>query len=497
MKKRILSLIMAALCLVSTVFAITSCAKNDDNPDNGKTDTPIQTLDHLNGLDFGGEEINFAVVSSSVDDFNVRSIYVDEEGDDGDAVNSAIYARNQKIQTMLNVEIVIADDTTDSLTKHAKNALLGGSSDYDVLAARQYDDVQLALDGVILDLDTLANEGADYIKWNREYWASSYIEALSFGGKHFWLTGDLCMRYTSGYYALFVNTRHYNDILANEYGSIYDIVNNKQWTYDLLMEMAAKCYEDTNGNDTVDTEGDRLGMLLPVWDNTNGMAISAGVMFTRYDENGNPFSTFTNGNATLLSFVEKFNQLLRTEGVYSFKAPSYSYSEAMQLFAAGEAVFVSARLNQAELFLRDMVDDYYVIPNPMLNKEQGAYYTGVHDAINIYGINYCSEKVAATAATLEALAYESYYSVRPIYYDSFLKFKYTRDDKAATMIDLMHDNVYTDFVFLWQFSEEFGDMGMFLRNNVVTNKASSNLKKVQDSWTKALEDIKLKISELE
>ena len=494
MKKRILSLALAMILLISSVAVLSACANNESsNEGSGEVQA---NLDHLKGLDFGGTPINFIVSSSGVDDFNVRSIYVDEEGDDGDAVNSAIYARNQKIQNMLNVEIVIAADSTSSVTTQAKTVLLGGSSDFDVFAARQYDDIELALEGVVLDLNTLPELGADYIRWEEEYWASSYIDALSFGDKTFWLTGDLCMRYTSGYYAMFVNARLYKDTLESTYGSIYDIVLNKDWTYDKLIEMSEKCYVDANGDDKADEE-DQLGLIFPVWDNTNGMAVSAGVMFTRYDENGVPQNAFNNRNATLLSFVEKCNALINAKGVYSFNAPSYSYIDAMELFAAGQGVFVAARLNQAELYLRDMTDDYYVIPCPMLNKDQGAYYTGVHDAVNIYGINCHSESIPASAATLEAMAYESFYTIRPIYYDSFMKFKYTRDEKAAEMIDLMHDNVYTDFVFIWQFADDLEGMGSFLRNNVVTNKGSSNLKKLQDKWDSGLSAILNKINELE
>ena len=493
MFKRFFAFSLALVCLFSFVLTLSSCVKEPE--DSKGPSENLEFPEHLEGLDFGGETVNFIVCISTVDDFNTRSIKVDE--DDGDAVNSAIYARNEKIEQKLNVEIEIADETSNSITSYAKTLLLGGSSDFDIIAARQYDDVALALEGVILDLNTLSEYDADYIKWQEEYWASSYIEALTFAGKHFWVTGDLCMRYTSGYYAMFVNSTLYNGLLAPSYGSIYDIVRNKDWTYDTLIEMAGKCYDDTNGNDTIDIEGDRIGLALPVWDNINGMAISAGVIFTKYDENGTPANNMTNTNATLLSFVSKCNELITSKGVYSFGAPSYSYTEAMQLFSSGEAVFVCARLNQAELFLRDMEDDYYVIPCPMLSKAQGAYYTGVHDAINIYGINYNSEKIPAAAATLEAMEYESYYNVRPIYYDSFLKFKYTRDEQAAEMIDIMHDNVYTDFVFIWQFAEDLKDMGMFLRSNVVTNKASSNLKKVQGTWSDGLEKILEKINEIE
>lgn len=493
--KRIIALLLALVCLVTGATCFTGCA-DKENSGNENTDTVTPTLDHLNGLDFGGEYVSFAIAGGDGDDFNQRSIYVDEEGDDGDAVNSAIYARNQKIQTMLNVEFDIATDADASITSQIKPILLGGTSDYDIIAARQYDDIQLALEGVMLDLNTLADEGADYIKWDQEYWATSYIDALTFGNKTFWLASDLCLRFTGGYYCMFVNSRLYNDILFNEFGSIYDVVRNHNWTYDTLIEMSKKSYDDTNGNDTLDIEGDRVGLLLTVCDNINGMAISSGVMFTRYDENGTPINNVTTGNSTLISFMTKCHELANSEGVHAFGAGAVAYEEAMNIFAAGEAMFVAGRLNHAEMFLRDMVDDYYVIPCPMLNKEQGAYYTGVHDSTNIYGINYSSERIPAAAATLEALSYESFYSIRPIYYDSFLKFKYTRDDEAAEMIDIMHDGVYTDFVFIWQFSDVMNKLGFFLRENVLNRNSTSAIKKLSGSWTDGLNEILKLIEEM-
>ncbi len=492
MKKRIFALAMALICLASFVFTMTACAEPEEENKGGDVES---NLDHLNGLDFGGQEINFIIASADGDHYHLTSIYVDEESDDGDGVNSEIYKRNEKVQSMLGVEIVVIQEADQSVTSQAKTVLLAGTSDYDVIAARQYDDIALALEGVILDLNTLGPDyDADYIKWDQEYWATSYIDALTFGNKNFWLTGDLCLRYTGGFYSMFVNTNLYDDLLKPSYGSIYDIVNNNQWTYAKLMEMVSKCYVD-DGDEKADPETDQMGLLLPVWDNTNGMAISAGCMFTTYDENGTPSNAFLPNNSTLVSFLETYNKLLGTVGVWSFTAPSPSYEEAFRLFASGASVFVAGRLNQAELYLRDMEDDYYVIPCPMLNDQQGQYYTGIHDAINIYGINASSENVPAAAATLEALAYESYYNVRPVYYDSFLKFKYTRDDEAAGMIDLMHDTVYTDFVFIWQFSEDLSNMGMWLRNNVKSSSASSALKKMTAKWNDGLESILEKIND--
>ncbi len=491
--KKIISLSLALICLLASVLSLASCANNQDRGSNEEV-TP--TLEHLQNLDFGGIDVNFAVASADGDSYHRRSIDVDYDGELGDentnSVDVAIYQRNLKIETMLNVNIEIAAERDGKMVNWGKVALLSGTDDYDVIAGLQYGDVQLALEGVILDLNTLADYNADYIKWDREYWASSYINELTFGNKVFWLTGDLCLRFTGGYYCFFVNSNLYNSLLAPEYGSIYDIVNNKKWTYGLLAEMVQKSYQD-DGNDKVDVENDRLGLALPTHDNTNGMAIGAGVVYTRYDEDGNPQNNFRDTNKTLIRYMESLSNLATTKGAYVFGG---DYQKAMSVFSSGKAVFVAGRLNQAEMYLSEMNDDYYVIPCPMLDEDQGAYYSSVHDAINVYGINYNSSNIDAAAATLEAMAYESYYEIRPIYYDSFLKFKYTRDDEAAAMIDLMHDTIYTDFVYIWQFSGDMNSLGSFLRQNATNKNAASAIKRYLTTWDTALEKILASIKEL-
>lgn len=490
--KRILSAIIAAICLLTFTASLFACAEKETEQSSGDVKSD---LSHLNGLDFGGIDINFMVASADGDDYHMRSIYIDDYGDDtSNSVDVEVFNRNERIKEMLNVNIEVIAEQDGKIVNWGKSLLLAGSDEYDVIAGLQYGDVQLALEGVMVDLNTLKDYNADYIKWNEEYWATSYIDAMSFGNKNYWLTGDLCLRFTGGYYSFFVNTRLYQEKLFNKYGSIYDIVNNKQWTYDTLLDMIALSFEDVDGDDKITYGTDVLGLALPIHDNTNGMAIGAGVIYTRYDENNKPQNNFTNTNKTLISYIGKLYETSTANGVHNFDS---DYGTAMSTFAAGNAVFIAGRLNQAELYLSEMTDDYYVIPCPLLSSEQDNYYSSVHDAINIYGINLHSNNYAAAAATLEAMAYESYYKVRPVYYDSFLKFKYTRDDQAAQMIDLMHDSLYTDFVYIWQFSGDLNSMGNFFRSSATSNRATSLLKSYQTVWSTALDGILQSIEEME
>lgn len=503
MNKRIIALVLGLICLMATVLGLVSCAdgKKNDTTSSGDTSAGIE---HLEGLNFEDTEVTFIVASADGDSYHQRSISVeidDGELDDSNAVDAEIYKRNKKIESDLGVQIVLADYADRSISEHFKGLLLSGDDSYDVIGARQYDDIQLALDGVVLDINKLGDFNADYIKWQNEYWGSTYIDALSFGDKVYWLAGDLCLRYIGGYYAFFVNSNLYKELLEDKYGSIYSVVRNNQWTYDTLIEMLPLGYKDINANDRVDNQQDQLGIALPVWDNANGWSISAGVVYTGYDAEGMPYCTINSSYTLLLDFMKKCNEMIQTKGVYKYGG---DYRGAMKYFEQDKAVFVAGRLNQAELYLSEMETDYYVIPCPKLTPDQ-EFRTAVHDAINIYGIckNISSEQVRAAAATLEEMAYLSYHNVRPVYFDSVLKYKYTRDADAAEMIDIMHDGVYTDFVFIWQFSDRFGDaqkankLGDYLRNAVLIKNSSVTLKKQQTRWADAVKKIVDEIKELD
>ena len=76
----------------------------------------------------------------------------------------------------------------------------------------------------------------------------------------------------------------YNEYLGTNYGSIYDIVRKGEWTMDKLTEMTSGIWGDDDGDEKT-TSGDTLALALPVWDNTNGMSVSAGIQYSyRHDD---------------------------------------------------------------------------------------------------------------------------------------------------------------------------------------------------------------------
>ena len=192
--------------------------------------------------------------------------------------------------------------------------------------------------------------------------------------------------------------------------------------------------------------------------------------------------TLTFGDDRTVSFMTKLYQLVYENNTL---VPTNSDSaNTMNLFASGNLGFCTTKVHMAEVYLRQMEDDYYIIPFPKFDSNQAEYRSTVHDGVTIFGINYSLDdfQVQASAAALELMAAETLRLVTPEYYDNSMKYKYTRDDDAADMIDIIRNSVTTDFAFAW--SSTIG-LGSWIRGSIAPS-VSSTIRKSRGSWETSL-----------
>ena len=497
--KRIFTIILALAMLVS-VIALYSCAGKGDKTDNattpGEAEDPNGDYNHmLDDLDFGGAEIRFVFSEGTNDHFTQRSIKVEEDG--GNDVNKQLMARNAYVENTLNVKISSTQEGTDygNLQNVIGNTLASGSGTYDVIVGYQYFDIGwVCLNGYLVNLNTPEVFGIkDYINVEGEYWGQYYNENLLAGNGRYWLTGDIALRYIGGMYVTYVNERIYSNTLKQKYGDIYDIAFDGKWTLDLLTEMAGLCYIDSNGNEVIDKE-DQLGFI---WeeanDSTDGFAFGSQVPYSTKYADGSIKITL-NSDRTI-EFLDKLDKLFHSKFAYHETAGDDSRVR-IELFASGNVAFVLGQIKHAENWLGNMVDKYYVLPTPKLNEQQADYVTGVHDGCSIFGITKDSPNIQATAATLEIMAAKSRELVTPIYYESAVKFQYTRDSAAARVIeDLVHKHVETDFAAVW--SNELNDIAHYFRSNNISKGASSGLKRTAGGYQTKLDQLLDKFAQLQ
>jgi len=485
--KRIITAVLA-LTLAFSIFALASCAEKDNqnqnNTNQGNDRTFLDNIpDDVNFADAAENErrVTFVYVEGTNGTFTQRSIAIEEIT--GDTVDTKIYERNKTIQNRFGIEIesVCASASISGLQSSINPVLQAGDPDYDIIAGYQYYDLKIAQNGYVLDINTLDQYGADYIDIEQDYWATDYIKNMHYGEPIYWLSGDLSLRFVGGQYCTFVNSRIYDSVLGEKYGSIYSIVKEGKWTLDMFTEMASLCYRDLNSNETADLE-DILGSITAVVnDMSDAYAVGAGVTWSVRNNDGT--ISITLGNTHSMNFAAKYYDIINSE--WFFDCPRSDSVTEMTTFANGTVAFTVNKLYQSEVYLREMSDNFYIIPTPKFDATQEDYRTALHDGNTIFGISYCSDAIPAAAVALEAMSAESLRTVTPEFYEIALKFKYTRDDEASEMIDLIKQCAYSDFVFVWGGS--LGNATHFFRTPM-TNPAST-FRKLQNSLTRKLNEL--------
>lgn len=477
--KRVIVLLLAITMLFS-VLTLASCAENKTETNNNQGvqqgDDRIW-LDNLSDdIDLQGETVTFVGHGqANAERFGLEGTFVDEP--DGETVNDAMYESVENVKRRFNVEIECID-STGLLKDTIVNQLMAGDSDYDVVAGYAYYDFSLASSGYILNINDLSPFGADnIIDTSMPYWAKNYIDAASYKDNTYWLVGDISIETLGCMYVTFVNDSLYQKTCNEMYGNIYDYVTDGKWTVDLLSEMSALCYSDLNGNDKYD-DADTYGFATHWIHVVDGLTVGSGIEYTQRLADGTVALTLPT-NPHNIDLLQKLN-------AFKALATSHTYSQeidAIYAFKEDRVMFMVNTLRHAEINLRDMETNYYILPVPKYDVAQENYRTGIHDQCAIFGISYASEKVYESAVVLEAICAEHSRLVRPKYYDEALKYKYTRDDSSADMIDIVRDSVYTDFALCW--AMDMGGITHTIRN--LTPNPKSTIQKSTKTWTSALE----------
>jgi hypothetical protein len=93
-----------------------------------------------------------------------------------------------------------------------------------------------------------------------------------------------------------------------------------------------------------------------------------------------------------------------------------------------------------------MEGDAAVLPYPMLFASDKKYTTATHDTTELGGILITSKDLQFISTVVEVLNRETANIVIPKYYKESLQVQCVDDEKAAAMIDIIHDNFDNAFI---------------------------------------------------
>lgn len=254
------------------------------------------------------------------------------------------------------------------------------------------------------------------------------------------ICGDVALSATDRVAAIFFNKELVKNYLNDV--NLYETVNDGKWTVEYFMTLINDTYSDMNGNgerDINDFYGycDMCGFAIP-----SDVYFSAlGNDVTVTGSNGLPeLSLYTERSSNSLDLILRLQHNIN--GSYSGKdkettvSGTSGYGALISKFISSEVIFIPYRLDIAEQ-LRNMKDDYGVIPFFKYNEQQENYRTICHDAYSIISVMTTTTKTNVVGAALELLSEESYNTVTPTYFEVALKSKYSSSNEDSQMYDLI------------------------------------------------------------
>jgi len=481
---KLLSLLL--LILTVSMLVMTACSTVTEDQSAGENESTAEetTSKYLDGLpetmDFGGETVRVICSTTDFYKFTERSIVSEELT--GDIVDDAVYKRNQIVFDRLNADVQITKLVPgNSISVEVRQSVLANSDDYDLVAGYMYYDGGLAAEGMFYNFNDLPN-----LDFTQEYWSKRLIDGFSYKDATYWATGDLALRYIGGMYVTFINKAIWSDYLPDT--DYYQLALDQQWTLDTLYEYSSVVYQDLD-NDSIRDEDDMYGFVMNIEDTFVGLMTSCLAFISQKGDDGIPYIDIDYDR--VVSYYEKMDELVNNNPGGKSWVMDDSHT-VMRDFADGQMMCHINKLYFTETFLREMEDDYAILPMPKFDSEQESYHTTLHDGVTVFALPITTTKVELTTIMLEALAAESYRTVTPVYYEMALKVKYVRDDMSAIMIDLIRDGVISDFIFDFGSAVQTDGIGVTFRFRDLFNSGSkaylSTLQSYELSWQVALEE---------
>lgn len=433
-------LLISFIILAAILSTITSCAQTEtaesDSTVAPEETTAAETDYPYPEFDFSGQEMKFLVVRTGYAGQDYNDLYV--ENDTGDAVDSAVFKRNLKVEEKYNVKITV-QTSTDAISETVRAV----TADEDAYQAVQ--------DKIVFLMQTLATQNYIYnvnkvpnLTLDAPWYSNQLMDDLSINHKTMAIGGDMTISDKLGISAIMFNLDYIDDYkLENP----YTVVNEGRWTIDKLHEWATATSGDLNGDSEIKKEDDRFGILA---EDFYGWFMLCDTGCRIAEKDGNDIPYFTIDTEKAVSSLQKITSLMYDTPARG-GAVTYTMDDYVNMFSEGRA-FMHANVLSTFALFRGMETDYGIIPLPKYDETQSDYISSFSPWVSRFVvIPTTNNELEMTGAVIDALSRESTGTVREAYYNVLLNEKVARDEQSIQMLGLVFDTVRPDIgsIFNW------------------------------------------------
>lgn len=422
---------ISLLLLISLLAGCVSCGDssstnnettvNETNAATGALETSV--ADTLEIEDFNNYEFNiFGVTQAFAGD------YLEVAEENGDIIQDNVYKRNRMVENDYNVNLKFETVDWGDGSNKIRELILAGDNTFDLFTCVHLSIASLMADNYFIDWKLLPE-----IDLSRSCYVQAANETYSIGDKMPLLFGDFMETNFMRCWSFLFNKR-----LIEEYKleNPYTVVDEGRWTVDYLIKVTRDIHNDLDGNSTMD-ENDMYGLTTDRLATLDGFSRSLKMSGIKKDKDNLPVLDYWKEN-TVTAFEKLYSLYYESAGTYASKE---NMTHVENIFAVGRSVFASTRLDFImKEAMRDMKDDYGVIPYPKLEEadDYATYLSGTFSA-QMIGVIQPEANLHRTALITQALNAYSHEYVTPSIVETTLKTKTARDDESIRMVNLVFD----------------------------------------------------------
>lgn len=479
------------LCLVMLLCSLSACGDSSANETTADTSANVETVeteteepkaaDTLTVTDFGGKD--YRMVSTNQDDRHVDIVATELTGA---TLNDLVYNRNTAVADLYNVKMVAEENDYGSINSLAQKDAQAGDMSYD-LYLTNYTANSLASGGYLLDFNELP-----HVDLTQEWWDQNEIADMTIYGKLYMAIGDISPTELLTSECILFNKNLFDD---NGMEYPYEDALNGTWTIDKLLALTDGLTTDLNGDGEIKVEDDLFSVTC--WgDYAQTLFYGMGGDMSYVDKDGSVVLDIDVEQCT--NIYEKIYALLKgNKGNYEYNGNGTevmtAHERSFKTFAEGRAYFCGITFQKIETFLRDMEDDYGVLPNPKYNEDQQNYSTCVSGAGSMVIVPKSCTDPEYVGSMLEAMAALSYDMITPDLIKVMASTKNVRDQESSQIVQMIIRNRNFDTARLHDaspdtFSEELlkkdsTDVASYMATNEKTFQ--SKVDKLNEAYSKA------------
>ena len=471
MLKRVLSVFLLAL-LVAGVFSACNTVSENSGDASETDENSFFGLTLPEGIDYKKRVVKVLTTSTN-DDWSYQIQPTSNTNYSAETASSIVTTaaeRTRLVEERLNV--VIEEQVVYTSNRYGgemyqtiMSDLAIGKGDYIICMPASTEAAMLSTEGALLDLTTV-----ETLDLNADWWSKSFNDKVSIAGSVYFTIGDI--GYVNKNATLFVA---FNKTMVEEmhllvsygYSSLYEMVDDGAWTQDVLFSMSKAVYQDTNENNKCD-RGDVLGFAQQ--DGVIACLLSgAGETIATPDADGYPSLTIKNERA--IELISKAQDYLQNNQSGFISANDYFNVSGVPVsdvivpeFKANRILFLMEAVLNLPL-LRDMENDFGVLPTPKYDEEQQEYYSRIGgwscDTVCIPSF-VKGEDLEVAGYVLDALGAASRAKLNRVYYEQTLQYQISRDDESMRMLDIIFESRIPDMCEIYRWGDMYDTViGMY------------------------------------